>query len=87
MMKVQLQYEVTDKTERASFWKEIDMPSAPTRQIVFDDNDFTFEPNRSIIYSIDSQTYFVRTVTDISGTADTMDGFKKMMVKLGWKMS
>lgn len=82
MIKVTLNYELTDKmgSTLELFWKEVEMPAAPTKDLVFDDQDFTFKANRSIQYSLHKGAYFVRHVDSFSDVRK----MGEMFTKLGW---
>lgn len=81
MVKVKLHFDLQDDMgcTMSSYWKEIEMPAAPTREIVFDDENFTFTPNREIIYNILEQYYYVRIVRRGG------DAYTATLEKLGWE--
>jgi hypothetical protein len=82
MVKVTLNYEITDRkgTRLASFWKDIEMPAAPTMELALEDDDLVWNANRSIQYSIQNDSYFFRCVDAYSD----VESMRDMFMKLGW---
>jgi REP element-mobilizing transposase RayT len=86
MSNVTFQYEVTDRMGKTiySAWKTIQMSNAPTQELVFNDGDFTWQANRSIIYNFLDDSYFVRTVND--SPVEPIENYATMFEELGWKV-
>lgn len=86
MSKVTFQYQIEDRMGKSiySCWKTIEMSNAPTQELVFEDGDFTWQANRSIIYSFSDDSYFVRTVN--SSPVEPIENYATMFEKLGWEV-
>lgn len=83
-MRVIFEYEVHNRyAEQKSFWKTIDMPSAPTRALVFNDSDFTFQTDREVMYNFEDQSYFVRVVDHCTDT-DMYSSTIETLISRGW---
>ena len=87
MSKVIFQYQIEDNKGESiySCWKTIEMSNAPTQDLVYEDGDFTWQANRSIIYSFKDDSYFVRTVNDTP--VEPIENYATMFEKLGWKIN
>lgn len=86
-MKVKLHFELQDSKGASikSYWKEIDMPAAPTEGMTFDDNDFTFTPNRGIMYSLADSSFYLRHVVYAHG--EDVEEYAKTLNELGWVLA
>lgn len=86
MVKVTIQFEIQDRMGRGkkSFWKDIEMPSAPFPGLVIDDNDIEIVMDqRSIFYQVRDGSYYYRKV--VYEAADTDDPWEPILLKEGWK--
>lgn len=83
MVKVTFQYELQDNKGITikSFWKNVMMLNAPNDNTTFQDGDWTWDSNRSIIHNIERDDYFVRTV---EYNPRCIQDYEKMFKKLGW---
>lgn len=86
MIDVHLTYELQDnKGEKIKhYFKGIGMLAAPTAELTFSDGDFTFTTNRSVIYDINTQTYYLRFVEYVKTLEDERE-FDHMFNKLCWE--
>ncbi len=84
-MTVEFQYELCDQkgTTLKSFWKEVQMSSAPTSNVTYQDEDYTWQANREVMYNLNNDSYFVRTVQYTADPTDAQE-MADMLTELGW---
>lgn len=84
MSKVTFLYELQDNkgSRLAGYWKNVLVEHAPSNDTSFQDGDFVWQSNRTIIHNLNDDDYFVRTV---EYTSENLIEFDDMFKKLGWQ--